>query len=378
MEIVYRTHGDRSTYPPVNAPLNAPVEALRAHLASLPFATADLAPVAGQLKRAPEDFEVEELPAYLPTGEGEHLYLWVEKRERTTKDAVRALCDLLGARSEEAGFAGLKDRHAITRQWISVHTKTTPEAGALEAEGVRVLQVSRHANKLRTGHLRGNRFRLKLADVAPEDDARVQKVLDRLIAQGVPNYFGVQRFGYEGKNIASAWAWLVEDRRAPREPFLRKMFASSLQSALFNAWLGVRIERGLLAQAVDGDVMRKEETGGVFVTAEPVTDQARVDSWEISPTGPMFGPSMRSPERAALELEQEVLSRWQVDPVCFERARKLAEGTRRPARARPEAVTMAREGSDLCLDFQLPRGAYATTLVAEITKSHGHVVPEDP
>jgi tRNA pseudouridine13 synthase len=354
------------------------VVALRTHLATLPFVTADIAPVRGQLKRAPEDFEVEELPAYLPSGQGEHLYLWIEKRERTTKDAARALCDLVGAKLDDAGWAGLKDRHAITRQWISLHTPATPEASALEAEGVRVLEVSRHGNKLRTGHLRGNRFRLRLTNVDPADDARVQGVLDRLVAQGLPNYFGSQRFGFEGKNIPAAYAWLVAGERAPREPFLRKLFASSLQAALFNAWLGTRIERGLLATALDGDVMRKEDTGGVFVSADADADQARVDSWEISPTGPMFGPSMRSPERTALALEQEVSSTWQIDPSCFERARKLAEGTRRPARVRPEGVELRRDGADLCLAFQLPRGAYATTLVAEITKSHGHVLPEDP
>ena len=364
--------------PPDASPAASSVDALRTHLASLPFATADLAPVPGQLKRAPEDFEVEELPAYLPSGEGEHLYLWIEKRERTTRDAVRALCDLVGAKVDDAGWAGLKDRHAITRQWISLHTPSTPEPSALEAEGVRVLQVSRHVNKLRTGHLRGNRFRLRLTSVSPADDIRVQAVLDRLSTHGLPNYFGTQRFGFEGKNIPAAYAWLVEGGRAPREPFLRKLFASSLQSALFNAWLGVRIERGLLATALDGDVMRKEDTGGVFVSADPAGDQARVDSWEISPTGPMFGPSMRSPERAALALEAEVAAAWHIDPSCFERARKLAEGTRRPARVRPEGIQLRREGDDLCLEFQLPRGSYATTLVAEITKSHGHVLPEDP
>jgi tRNA pseudouridine13 synthase len=353
-------------------------EALRdLQLSRLPFITPHIAAVSGRIKREPEDFEVEELPAYLPSGSGEHLYLWIEKRGRNTHDAARALAERLGAKLDDAGWAGLKDKHAVTRQWLSFHCPQTPEPAALELEGVRVLSVSRHANKLRTGHLRGNRFRLRLAEVEPGAEARIGEVLAHLESRGLPHYFGSQRFGHGGKNVPAAHAWLVEGRKAPDKPFLRKLFASALQAALFNAVLAERIERGLLGTALDGDVMRKEDTGGLFVSAEPDLDQARVDSWEISPTGPMFGPSMRAPERAALALETELCARWHLDPACFARARKLAEGTRRPLRVRPEQVRVERDGPDVVLQFALPRGAYATTLVAEITKSRDVTLAED-
>jgi tRNA pseudouridine13 synthase len=347
-------------------------------MASLPFITQDIAPVPAQLKQEPEDFEVEEIPAYLPVGSGEHLYLFVEKRGRNTPDVVRSLCEQLGANPENAGWAGLKDRRAITRQWISIQTPQTPDAAALVSEGVRVLELSRHANKLRSGHLKGNRFKLRLGNVDPAHDARIAQVLELLRTQGMPNYFGSQRFGFDGKNITSAHAWLVEGKRAPDKPFLRKLFVSSLQGALFNAQLGERIARGLFGTALDGDVMRKEDTGGVFISADPEADGPRVARWEISATGPMFGASMRSPERAALEFEQAALTPWNIDPRCFERARKLAEGTRRPLRVRPDQVQLERQGETVSLAFDLPKGSYATGLVAEITKSHIHTLSEDP
>jgi tRNA pseudouridine13 synthase len=346
-------------------------------LSGLPFATPQLAGVRARIKREPEDFLVEELPAYLPSGSGEHLYLWIEKRGRNTHDVARALAEQLGAKLDDAGWAGLKDKNAVTRQWLSFHCASTPEAAALELEGVRVLEVSRHANKLRTGHLRGNRFRLRLTDVEPGAEARIAEVLEQLRTHGLPHYFGSQRFGFGGKNVPAAHAWLVEGKKAPDKPFLRKLFASALQAALFNAALAERIERGLMGTALDGDVMRKEDTGGLFVSADPAIDQPRVTSWEISPTGPMFGPSMRAPERAALAMETELCARWHIDPACFARAKKLAEGTRRALRIRPDALRVERAGEDVVLEFELPRGAYATTLVAEITKTRDVTLAED-
>jgi tRNA pseudouridine13 synthase len=352
-------------------------EALRDLQLRLPFVTHHIPAVAARIKREPEDFEVEELPAYLPGGSGEHLYLWIEKRGRNTHDAARALAERLGTSVDEAGWAGLKDRHAITRQWLSFHCAATPEPGALELEGVRVLSVSRHTNKLRTGHLRGNRFRLRLAEVEPGAESRITTVLEHLQEHGLPHYFGAQRFGHGGRNVTGAHAWLVEGRKAPDKPFLRKLFASSLQGALFNAALAERIERGLLGTALDGDIMRKEDTGGLFVSSEPELDTARMQRWEISPTGPMFGPSMKAPERAALDLETELLARWHIDPASFARARKLAEGTRRALRVRPEQVRVTREAADVTLEFELARGAYATSLVAEITKNRDLTLAED-
>jgi tRNA pseudouridine13 synthase len=353
-------------------------ESLWQSLGALPRLSEDVPPISGELKREPEHFVVEELPAYLPTGEGEHLYLWVEKRGLNTPDAVLRLCEALGASRDGAGYAGMKDKHAVTRQWLSFHTPATPELDTLQLDGVRALSISRHVNKLRTGHLRGNRFTIRLADVPAEHDAQLAAVLARIGEEGLPNYYGPQRFGHQGRNFHDAWRWIVEGGRAPGKPFLRKLFVSTLQSALFNAWLGARIASGTLARALAGDVMRKEETGGMFVSNDPAADGPRVASWEISATGPMFGAKMRPAEADALATEQALLERFGVTAEHLARVSKFGEGTRRPARARVSEIAHHREGTDVVLAFTLPKGSYATVLIAELTKARELTLGDDP
>jgi tRNA pseudouridine13 synthase len=356
----------------------ASARALSARLSHLPQLTGDIPRVQGELKLRPEDFEVEELPAYPPGGSGEHLYLWIEKRELNTQDAVARIAQSIGARTDGAGYAGLKDRRAVTRQWLSFHHAATPEPAQIAVEGVRVLAVSRHVNKLRTGHLRGNRFTVRLTGVPTEHDAHASAALARLAEQGLPNYYGAQRFGFEGKNLSSAWAWIVGGGRPPGKPFLRKLFVSTLQSALFNAWLGDRIEAGELLCALEGDIMRKEETGGLFACSDAALDSERVRSWEISATGPMFGARMRSAEATALARELALLERFGVASEHFERVARSGEGTRRPSRVRVSDIAQRRDGEDLVLSFTLPKGSYATVLLAELTKTDTPSLGDDP
>ncbi|MDB4991715.1 MAG: tRNA pseudouridine 13 synthase [Myxococcaceae bacterium] len=351
---------------------------LLARLTHLPLLTASVPGIEGTLKGSPEDFVVEELPAYPPTGIGEHLYLWIEKRDLNTQDAVARLAQALGARPDGAGYAGLKDKRAVTRQWLSFHHVATPRAEDLTVEGVSVLEVSRHVNKLRTGHLRGNRFTIRLASVPPAHDVHASAALARLVEDGLPNYYGSQRFGIEGRNLSSAWSWVVDQGRPPNKPFLRKLFVSTLQSALFNAWLAERIERGDYLRALPGDILRKEESGGLFPCTEPDVDSARVRSWEISATGPMFGARMRSAEAEAHEHELALLARYGITQEHFARVERAGEGTRRPSRVRVSEVEQRREGDDLVLSFTLPKGSYATVLLGELTKSHALSLGDDP
>jgi tRNA pseudouridine13 synthase len=347
-------------------------------LAQVPFLTRDIPPVQGELKQTADDFVVEEIPAYPPSGAGEHLYLWVEKRDLNTHDAVTRLSRLLGARSESAGYAGLKDKRAVTRQWLSFHHTATPAASDLESEGLRVLEVSRHVNKLRTGHLRGNRFTLRLAGVPEGHEAQASAALEHIARDGLPNYYGAQRFGHGGRNIGSAWAWIVEGGRAPQKPFLRKLFVSSLQSALFNAWLGQRLDGGNFLSVLAGDVLRKEESGGLFTCEDPAVDRERLRNWEISATGPMFGARMRAAEANAREAEEAILATYGVQAEHFERVQRSGEGTRRAARVRVDDVGVRRDGGDLELRFTLPRGSYATVLLAELTKTRDLTLGDDP
>ncbi|MGA9523546.1 MAG: tRNA pseudouridine(13) synthase TruD, partial [Myxococcaceae bacterium] len=256
-----------------------------------PLVTADVLPAGGLIKATPEDFIVEEVPAYEPSGEGDHLYLWVEKRGRDTAEVARLLARAGGVPEREVGYAGMKDRQGITRQWFSLPAIAEPKLADFAAENVQVLERKRHRNKLRTGHLRGNRFRIRVRDV--KDAGAALAAFERLQSSGVPNYFGEQRFGREDDNAALGRKLLRGERleRAPT-PFQRRLYLSAWQSLLFNRALAQRIEEGTLGRALPGDVLRKADTGGLFVCEDPVVDQPRVDRFEVSPAGPLLGPKM--------------------------------------------------------------------------------------
>ncbi len=343
----------------------------------LPFVTSELPGSGGAIRASPEDFRVDELPAYLPSGAGPHLYVHVEKRGRTTRDVLRALARALGVPERDAGYAGLKDRHAVTTQWLSFPAARDPDPGALEQDGVRVLEVSRHANKLRTGHVRANRFALV---VRGGDAARARAVAEALRDRGLPNFFGPQRFGTEGRNAEVGRALLVgpetpEVRRAARDRFLRRLSLSAYQALLFNRWLAERMADGLFAAALRGDVMKKLETGGLFECADPAVDGPRVTAFEISPAGPMFGHKLRAASGDALAREERLLAAEGIALPDFAKGGGEAEGTRRAARLRVDvAVEDLPDGYRA--RFELPKGSYATVVLGELVKGAA-AVPEE-
>jgi tRNA pseudouridine13 synthase len=332
-----------------------------------PRLTRDLPPIGGAYKVTPEDFCVEEIPAYAPSGAGEHTFLQIEKRGLSTHEAVARLARALGADPREGGTAGLKDKQSLARQWISLPRVDPAAALAISVEGVRVIAAERHAHKLRTGHLRGNRFTVKLRGVGPDARERAQAILDRLVAVGLPNYYGEQRFGRGGDNAERARA-MLRGAWSSRDRSERRLLLSALQSELFNGVLASRIGSGTHRRALAGDVMQKVESGGIFVCEDPAVDQPRIDRWEIVPTGPMFGPKMRAPAGEPAELEETILREAELSIEDFARAGKLAEGTRRALAVRlgdVAPVTTAPDDS-LIFTFSLPSGSYATVLLAEI------------
>jgi len=335
---------------------------------TLPYLTTSVDPIEAEFRSTPEDFEVEEVPAYAPSGTGEHIFAFIEKRELTTKDAVRALCEAVGADPPAAGWAGLKDRHAITRQWISIWG-TTPEAlTRAEVEGVRVLEAAPHPHKLRTGHLEANRFRLVLRqiDASRIDDLRL--VLEEIETHGLPNYYGEQRFGREGDNAERALRWVLGLGRAPRGGFQRKLQMSALQSQLFNRCVAERVQTSTLGQVLPGDVMKKHDSGGLFTATDLQETQARADAWEISPTGPMFGAKMRWPEGEARLREEALLAEVGLTLDHLGKWKRVAPGTRRFMRVPVPKVDVTVSDNTANLDFTLPAGSYATILVREILK----------
>jgi tRNA pseudouridine13 synthase len=338
--------------------------------ARLPFVTADLPGSGGTLKASPEDFRVDEIPAYPPCGEGPHLWLQVEKRGRTTRDVVREAARLLGVPERDAGVAGLKDRHAVTVQWLSFPVARSPDPSTLGGDGWRVVAASRHGNKLRTGHSRGNRFGIV---VRGGDLAAARAAAEALSARGLPNFFGAQRFGADGDNADLGRAILrgstdPATRRASRDRFLRRLALSAWQSLLFNRWLSERMGDGLLARALAGDAMKKLDSGGVFACEDPAADQPRVERFEISPAGPMFGHALRPAGGEAGEREARVLLADGISPADLARGGGETEGTRRAARL-PVTVALEEVPGGYRAVFDLPRGSYATVVMGELTKS---------
>ena len=362
-------------------------------LTKLPFLTADQPGAPGVYKRRPEDFRVEEVPAYEPCGEGPHVYFSIEKTGMTTADAVRAVARALGASPHAVGFAGRKDARGVTRQTLSVEGVDPGRVAALHIRHLSVLWVSRHKNKLRLGHARGNRFELKLRDCDPGRDDDVRNVLEALSRRGVPNYFGEQRFGARGDNWKVGRALLQGDleeavaqilgrptpadvgavRRA-RELFERgeygaaarawpgsfrdcvrlsramervrgdavraivaldrrllKFYVSAYQSQLFNQVVAERI--GALGQLMQGDLAWRHANGAVFEVLDPALEQPRADVLEISPSGPLFGRRMTRPAGEPGRTEQAVLELGGHDHEDFLRPGPLQwRGARRPLR----------------------------------------------
>lgn len=329
----------------------------------LPRLCSDLPGCGGAFKLVPEDFEVEELPAYLPSGEGEHLYLWVEKCGRTTPEVAKLLAKHFGRREREVGYAGLKDRQAVTRQFFSVPGATPEAAGAFRHPDVRVLSCARHRNKLKTGHLAGNRFRVRLRGV--RDPAAAQAVLERLSITGLPNFYGEQRFGRSGDNATQGKRLLAGQTRTSGR-FERKLMLSALQAELFNRALVERIRTGTLGTALLGDVLKRCDSGGEFVCKDPAREQPRLDRFEVSPAGPIFGPRMTAAEGDVAASEQALLAAEGLTIDSFREGGAEAQGARRPYRVRLEGHRLEPEGEDLWIEFTLPRGSYATVLLREL------------
>lgn len=342
--------------------------------------TAEFPGIGGRIKKVPEDFEVEEIPAYPPSGSGPFLFLWIEKRDMGAEYFLRQIARRLGISDRDIGTAGLKDRRAVTRQWISVPQEMEPRLPQLEGDGIRVLQVSRHTNKLKIGHLHGNRFRLLIRDIDPTIPAeeRLSPIVQRLREQGLPNFYGSQRFGHDGFTMQIGMALLNGEpippdpsgrKHNPHNRFLRKLALSAAQSALFNRYLAKRLEDGLFRRVIPGDVMCKWPMGGMFVAEDVATEQQRFDAREIVTGGPIFGRKTFSAKGEAAEREAGIMAEAGIPSNAFHAFGKLMQGTRRHNLVYVDDLTCNRESEGVRLSFTLPAGSYATVLLREVMKT---------
>ncbi|MCD6527912.1 MAG: tRNA pseudouridine(13) synthase TruD [Desulfuromonas sp.] len=397
------------------------------------YLTAAFPGTGGQIKEAPEDFIVEEIPAYEPCGEGEHLYLRVEKHGMSTFAMMQRIATALGVREKEVGYAGLKDARAITRQYISLPLIDEERIRDLDLEGITILDVQRHTNKLRLGHLRGNRFHIQIHDVVDDAETRAKDILHVLEHVGVPNFFGEQRYGVMDNNQLVGGAILREDfaeaakqiigdpekitnnrwqlaaqayrqddyqgalaalpgrfrderrllhglikgqthRQAvlalPRK--LLRLYLSAYQSELFDRQVQMRLDS--LDTLWPGDITYIHDKGACFRVEDHQAEQLRADRLEISPTGLLPGHKAMIASGQTGILEQSLLEKEQLDETMFNRLPGLkVSGERRPLRIPLQQVSCNASQQEqekvLQLSFALPAGSFATSVLREITKS---------
>lgn len=301
------------------------------------------------LKLLNEDFIVTELPQQLPSGAGEHIWLDIEKNGANTAFVAQQLAEAAGVQDMDVGYAGLKDRYAITRQWFSIYLPKgeTPDLTQLQHPEFKVLSQSRHVKKLRPGDLLGNRFRIVLRDVTggPGAIEALESNLKSVASQGVPNYFGAQRFGFEGGNVEQGRAMLAREIRV-RNPKKKGIYLSAVRSFVFNEVLALRIQQGLWGKTLTGDVM--DEVG--------------------QPTGPLWGRGRVTTTDQAQALENGVAERHAT--LCDGMEHAGLDQDRRALVASP--VDMSWEwlqADQLALTFSLSAGNYATSVLNELLQT---------
>ncbi len=320
------------------------------------------------IRHRPEDFVVEELTLEEPSGDGPHTWLWIEKRGLDTAACIRLLARWRGLPRREIGYAGRKDRHAVTRQWLSLPALDPQQALSYAGdERLRVLRAVRHASKLRLGQLLGNRFVLVVRDVDAASCDVAGKQLRRLAAEGMANRYGEQRFGRDGANVRRG-AEILRQIKLRGERRHAWLMVSALQSAVFNEVLRRRQQDGTWNQLQAGDVAYVHASGEVLAVADPASLAARWSNFELSPSGPIFGTKMKRPSGAVAELEQQVMTEFDLpEPRRLVAPRGLRLfGTRRPLRVRPTAVDWQAGDRQLELRFELPAGTYATVVLDEL------------
>ena len=393
------------------------------------YLTARIPGSGGTIRNRPEDFCVEEIPLYEPCGEGDHLYLTIEKRGLTTYDLLRQLAIALNCRERDLGYAGLKDAQAITRQTISVPLRKPDDVRELDIPGVKILAATMHRNKLRPGHLAGNHFRIRIHQPEPGSLQRANDVLALLEEAGVPNRFGDQRYGalgnshrigrailrqdyatavaeiigdpqaimhpgwreaaaaYRGGDIQTAieklprhcrperaMLTLLKDGKSPKKAVLAmprkllRLYLSAYQSSLFDRLVDMRMTS--LNTIWPGDIAFKHANGACFAVTDPAAEQRRADTFEISATAPLYGFKTRLAEAQAGLLEESLLDKEELTLQSFRLSGGLAmEGERRPLRVPIHAAACSTDADDLLLSFSLPKGSFATTVLAEVMKT---------
>ena len=318
------------------------------------------------IRQTPEDFQVHEIPLLEPDGSGEHVWLLIRKRLENTAQVAQQLAKFSGAPPRDVSYAGMKDRQAVTEQWFSVQLPglDDPDWAALNSDTITVIKHARHSRKLRRGALAGNAFRLVLRELEGEPSVLDER-LARVSKEGVPNYFGEQRFGRDGSNLYTAQQLFKNPKRRMTRT-KRGLALSSARSFLFNQVLSQRVEAGNWNQLIAGDALQLQGSHSFFI-ADSIEPElvTRVEQQDVHPTGPLYGRGESGVQADCLQLETEILAAY---PEWLEGLETLGlKQARRALRVPVEGLEWNWTGTDeLELQFSLPAGAYATSVLREL------------
>ena len=337
---------------------------MSSHIASLARANkGEIYPA--RFKTCAEDFLVSENLSFEPTGSGEHAYLRIRKIDLNTVNVASELAKHANVRERDVSYAGLKDRNAIAEQWFSIHLPgiADPDWRTLESENLSVLQDIRHNKKLRRGAIKSNHFVITLRDVQGEKQA-IEQALQFIGTNGVPNYFGEQRFGSNEGNIKKAKDMLSGKIRV-RSRHQRSLYLSAARSMLFNLVLSRRVELGNWNQVIAGDAMMLSGSNSYFVIDQENDEvQKRLEAFDIHPTGPLWGKGNNPAQGDAKLIEQQILSDEPV--LCTGLERAGMEQQRRALRLMIDNLQFEWQGPDvLRLELSLQSGTYATSVLRE-------------
>ncbi len=322
------------------------------------------------IRQQAEDFQVDEQLGFELSGEGEHAYVLLRKRGQNTQWLVRHIAQYCSVPIKQVAYAGLKDRHAVTSQWFSVHLpgKETPAWSTLENDHVQLLAAQRHHKKLRRGALQANMFNIRLRDVKVDAQEVLLARLQAIKENGVPNYFGEQRFGRHGENVDKAQAMFARRFRPKRDE--KSLLLSAVRAFLFNRVLSARVAQGNWADVLAGDVLMLAGSNSVFASTDEdaIELSQRLQSLALHTTGPLYGDGSGMVSAAAAELETSILSQYPELLAGLEQ-HKL-EFARRALRLVPMDFAWQFAGRDLLLTFALRPGSYATAVLREILDYH--------
>lgn len=332
-------------------------------MTELPFAHGG-PPLRGLLRATPHDFVVIEDLGFAPNGEGEHVFVRLRKRGINTDWLAGRLAEFAGVPRSAVSYAGMKDRHAVTTQTFSVQIPGAdgPDWTQFPEDGVEVLDTSRNLRKLRRGALAGNAFVIILREVQGDAEA-AEACLQSIAQQGVPNYFGEQRFGREGKNTQRALAFFA-GKRTPRKQ--QGLLISAARSQIFNRVLAQRVEDESWQQIVPGEACCLAGSRSWFVAEDDLAAlQKRADDWDIHPSGPLWGSDALPAQGQAAALEQSAAAKESALKEGLEQQR--LDHDRRPLRLRPTGLEWEwLDPQSLQLRFSLPAGSYATAVLREL------------